>query len=74
MVVFINKNIISEYISSFIHDSSKYYDKGYVVKKIINKSHPCYNQCGLFTTKKWKPFEILNEYTGEIVNIYNFSG
>ena len=39
-----------------------------VVKKIINKSHPAYQQNGLFATKKFKPYQVLGEYTGTITN------
>ena len=40
--------------------------KGFIVKDITNKSHPVYGQKGLFATKKWNKYDILEEYKGEL--------
>lgn len=66
------KNFIftNENISINQNINTKDFDKKYMVQKINNKNHPCFNQFGLFAANKFKPFEIINEYCGEIVNIY----
>jgi len=64
----ISKNIINQDLSNYI---SKNILKGFQVKIIFDKTHPCYNQCGLFSTKKWYPYDIVGEYKGEILSIYD---
>jgi SET domain-containing protein len=51
--------------------TSKNILKGFQVKKIVDKTHPCYNQCGLFSTTKWYSYDIVGEYKGEILSIYD---
>ena len=65
--IFTNQNL---HTNKNLNLQTKDFDKGYIVKKINDKNHPCYNQFGLYATRDWQPFEIINEYTGELVNIY----
>lgn len=59
------KNILQNFIKSKID--------GVEVKKINDKLHPVFGKYGLFTTKKWYPYEVLGEYTGEIKNYFSNS-
>ena len=45
--------------------------KGCIVKDITNKSHPVYGQKGLFATKKWNIFDIIEEYKGDYCKFRN---
>lgn len=45
--------------------------KGFIVKDITNKSHPVYGQKGLFATKKWNIFDIIEEYKGDYCKFRN---
>ena len=65
------KYIDHNYDPLFIMDSYKITSlSGVQVKKITDKNHPVYQQYGLFATKKWKPYQIIGEYTGIITNKY----
>ena len=64
----IEQNIISKTILDKLLEINK---KNYYVKKISNKTHPCYNQFGLFSSKKYKKFDIIGEYVGEVLDIFN---
>lgn len=70
MVKFIDKNIIPFNISKLVNNFYKNH-KNYIIKEITDKNHPCYTQSGLFSTKKWQENEIVGEYRGEIIDIYN---
>ncbi len=59
------KNILKKYYTTKI--------EGTEVKLINDKTHPVYNNYGLFSTKEWSPFDIIGEYTGEIIDYYKHS-
>ena len=58
-------NILGEYCKNSI--------EGTEVKLITNINHPAYNQYGLFATKEWYKFDVIGEYTGEVIDSYNNS-
>tara|TARA_Y100000389_G_scaffold204574_1_gene258082 strand:+ start:9660 stop:10097 length:438 start_codon:yes stop_codon:yes gene_type:complete len=42
--------------------------EGTEVRKIEDSNHPTYKQYGLFATKTWEIFDVIGEYTGEIID------
>jgi hypothetical protein len=53
------------YITKLFYLYNLFLMKGYFVKTIKDNTHPCYNQKGLFSSKIWNQFDIIEEYTGE---------
>jgi len=39
---------------------------GIEVRNIVDTTHPCFDQKGVFSTKDWEQYEIIGEYVGEV--------
>ena len=64
----IEQNMISKTILDKLLEINK---KNYYVKKITDKTHPCNDQFGLFSVKRYNKYDIIGEYIGEAVDIFN---
>lgn len=51
----------------------KYKIDGVEVQKIKDCNHPAYGQSGLFATRNWNSFDVIGEYTGEVIDYYTHS-
>ena len=66
-MIYINKNIDEDNILEIF---SKKNIPGVEKRKITDLNHPVKNSYGLFSTKKWFKFDIIGEYTGQVINKY----
>ncbi|PQM62135.1 MAG: hypothetical protein CML47_01435 [Rhodobacteraceae bacterium] len=67
---FIYKNIDEGNILKNYQQNKIY---GTQIKQIIDPTHACAEQNGLFATKEWEPYDVIGEYTGKVTETLNQS-